>query len=215
MRILFIAFVLLSIMCFCTQRKANTSTAPVVDTTSVAYLLAHEPLKDTSLVFQSWSPELNINTEYIAQMTTAERAALGYVATFIGCQCQWDGKANEDLSNLDCAIITALGLGYQCSDEHLGFLRQWFATDSLALESLDASNCPNVPFTATVQNYFEQIDLEISGDSIIVSYQAAGINVRAEKTWTWSEIDCFLLTAKGLVLLSEDRSEVIVKSFGE
>ena len=67
-----------------------------------------------------------LNQDYIKTMTDPEKAALGYVATFVGNDCWWDGEANEEKSNLDCKIITTLGLGYQCSNEHLGFLRKWF-----------------------------------------------------------------------------------------
>jgi len=45
-------------------------------------------------------------------MTDQEKAAIGYVYTSIGNECWWDAEANDDRSNLDCKIITALGLVY-------------------------------------------------------------------------------------------------------
>ena len=94
-------------------------------------------------------------------MTDPEKAALGCIATFIGSECWWDGETNNDRTNLDCKIITALGLGYQCSDEHLLFLRKWFSTDKEVLSKLETSNCPTTPYTATSQNTFDEIKLII------------------------------------------------------
>lgn len=78
-----------------------------------------------------------LNIDYINSMTSQEKAAIGYVSTYIGNECWWDGEANDDRSNLDCKIITALGLGYQCSESHLGFLRKWFSTDYEVLSELE------------------------------------------------------------------------------
>lgn len=154
-----------------------------------------------------------VNQAYLESMTDPERAALGYVATFIGNECWWDGKANADRSNLDCKLITALGLGYQCSDEHLGFLRRWFADDQQVLDELEKSNCPTTPYTATIQNTFDEISLTVKNDSIIVSFQASGVNIREQRSWNWSETDYFKLTGGKLRLVKKDQSEERLETF--
>ncbi|MBI1184723.1 hypothetical protein GC194_10650 [bacterium] len=142
-----------------------------------------------------------LNTDFIKRITDAQRAAIGYVATFIGNECWWDGEANDDRNNLDCKIISALGLGYQCSPSHLGFLRQWFANDTDVLDKLEKNNCPTTPYTATIQETFESIQLVQRSDTIIVNFVAGGVNLRELKTWEWWQTDCFLQTGSHLNLV--------------
>lgn len=156
------------------------------------------------------SSSIFLNEEYIKSMTPQEKVAIGYVATFIGNQCRWDGKANEDRSNLECKIISALGLGYQCSENHLGFLRKWFATDEQVLSELEA--CPTIPNTATVQNTFDEIVIATKGNSISVYFKASGVNLREEESWNWSETVYFSATTDNLNLVKKDRSDLVVES---
>jgi len=154
-----------------------------------------------------------INQEYIKTMTDAEKAAIGYVATFIGNECWWNGEANDNRSNLDCKIITALGLGYQCSDTHLGFLRKWFSNDKKVLSELEKGNCPTTPDTATIQDTFNEIELTIKNDTIIVYYEVCGMNMREQNSWEWSESDYFLFKDNKLKLLKKGMSEVTYETF--
>jgi hypothetical protein len=154
-----------------------------------------------------------INKDYLESMTDPEKAALGYVASFIGNECWWDGAANDERSNLDCRIITALGLGYQCSKEHLGFLQRWFSTDKLIMSELGKSNCPTTPYTATSQTTFDEIKLMTRNDTIIVFYQASGVNMREQASWQWSESNYFILTDNHLKLFKKDKSEVKYETF--
>lgn len=154
-----------------------------------------------------------LNTNYISTMTNQEKAAIGYVSTFIGNECWWDGEANDDRSNLDCKIITALGLGYQCSESHLGYLRKWFSDDKEVLSELEKSNCPTTPYTAISQNTFDKIVINTKGDSISVYYEAGGVNVREQESWEWSETVYFIATTNNLKLIKKDRSEVNHEKF--
>jgi hypothetical protein len=43
-----------------------------------------------------------INEDFCKTITDPERAALGYVATFIGNECWWDAEPKDDRSNLKC-----------------------------------------------------------------------------------------------------------------
>ncbi|PTB97108.1 hypothetical protein C9994_04375 [Marivirga lumbricoides] len=146
-------------------------------------------------------------------MTNQEKAAIGYVSTFIGNECWWDGEANEDRSNLDCKIITALGLGYQCSEKHLGYLRKWFSGDKEVLSELQKSNCPTIPYTATSQNTFDKIVIDTKGDSISVYYEVDGTNVREQESWEWSETAYFIATTDNLKLIQKVKSDVDQEKF--
>src|SRR5690606_19473377 len=86
---------------------------------------------------------ITLDEEYIKTISEPEKAALAYVATFIGNECVWDGNANENRSNLKCKILWALDLGYQCSPQHLDFLRFWFRSNEDILKELE--NCPTTP----------------------------------------------------------------------
>ena len=156
---------------------------------------------------EEWKTDINtieLNQKYFKTMTEPEKAALAYIATFIGNECEWDGKANENRSNLRCKILWALDLGYQCSYEHLSFLRLWFRNNKDILNELE--NCPTTPDGATVQNTFDEINLEIEGDMITIFFKANGINMREEKTWSWTEKHFFEFKKNELILLKKDIS---------
>ncbi|PRD48068.1 hypothetical protein [Sphingobacterium haloxyli] len=152
-----------------------------------------------------------LDEAYIANISDPEKAALGYVATFIGNECAWDGKASPSRSNLKCKILTALDLGYQCSDTHLGFLRQWFRGDSTALKKLEA--CPTIPDGSTIQDTFNKIDLKVDGNEIIVAYTVVSINTRHGKSWTWDVKDHFRFHDNRLELVKTERSEPAAADF--
>ncbi|MEZ4859023.1 MAG: hypothetical protein R2781_09455 [Flavobacteriaceae bacterium] len=124
---------------------------------------------------------LVFNNEYLENISPQERAALGFVATFIGNECEWEGNPNETRSNLSCQFLTALKLGYQCSETHLGFLRTWFSQDTTALNKL--KSCPTIPNTATLQTAIDTIALEIDDEMhrILVHYEYLNINTREGK----------------------------------
>ena len=129
---------------------------------------------------------------------------MGYVVTFIGSDCDWDGERKNEGINLKCKALTALNLGYQCSEKHLGFLRKWFATDSKSLKEL--GNCPTVPFTAASQNTFDYINLKVIGNKISVTFAANGVNMRSEENWSWTETNHFEFNDEHINLVKIDKS---------
>ncbi len=147
-----------------------------------------------------------LNENYIKTISEPEKVALAYVATFIGNECSWDGKADENRSNLKCKILDALDLGYQCSSKHLDFLRFWFRNDKEILKELE--NCPTTPDGATIQDTFDEINLEVNGNKIIISFKANGINMREENSWNWSEKHFFESKKNELILLKKEISPV-------
>jgi len=151
---------------------------------------------------------LFINYEYINLMSDPEKAALGYVATFVGNDCWWNGDADENRSNLDCRIITALDLGYQCSDRHLDFLRHWFRNDAEVLSELQKSNCPTTPNTSTIQDTFDDIELTVKGDSIIIHYNVRAVNLREQESWKWTETDYFKINKDYIKLIAKKKTKI-------
>ncbi|MFN7115563.1 MAG: hypothetical protein ACK4TA_02120 [Saprospiraceae bacterium] len=145
-----------------------------------------------------------INEAFCKNMSDAEKAALGFVGTFIGSECWWDGEAKEDRSNLKCKILTSLNLGYQCSEQHIGFLKQWFKNDKTALEKLN--DCPTIPYTATIQETFNDIRLTTKGDKITVWYAASGVNLREEQEWDWTEEITFQVNGNDLNIIEQKSS---------
>lgn len=176
-------------------------------------------LKDTTVTFlwrdmkydSSLSDTFNsifLNQNYLNSISDSEKAALGYVATFVGNECWWDGEANPDRSNLDCKIITALGLGYQCSDQHLDFLRKWFSTDKQVLSELEKDHCPTTPYTSTFQNSFDEITIKTKGDSVKIEYKVSAVNLREHLSSHWTESAHFTVSNNSVQLIKKHKSEV-------
>jgi len=147
-----------------------------------------------------------INEDFCKTISEPERAALGYVATFIGNECWWDGEAKIDRSNLKCKILTSLNLDYQCSSKHLGFLRDWFKNDVKSLKELEY--CPTTPYTSTIQDTFNEIILTVKGNEISVFFKANGVNLREGDSWSWEETDYFELNGNNIKLIKKDESKV-------
>ncbi|QQT25893.1 hypothetical protein [Sphingobacterium spiritivorum] len=158
-----------------------------------------EELKDTFNM-------IRINEDLAKSLSDPERAAIGYVATFIGNECQWDGPYKDDRSNLKCKILTALQLGYQCSEQHIDFLKKWFNEDKTVLEEL--KGCPTIPDGATVQNTFDEISFKKDGDKLVVSFIVSGYNMREEKSWKWVETDYFEINGSTIRCVRKDKGKV-------
>jgi hypothetical protein len=213
----FVSIVSIVFLFSCGITNNHTAKKPSEITNSTSCFVAPKTysLKDKTIKFL-WSVKKHnesqrdsfntivINEDYCKTITDPERAALGYVATFIGNECWWDGNANDDRSNLKCKILTSLNLGYQCSDKHLGFLLQWFKNDKTVLEEL--KDCPTTPYTSTIQDTFDEITLTVKGDTIRVWFKANGVNMREQKCWSWSETDYFKLNNSELKLIKKDES---------
>ncbi|MBW2455141.1 MAG: hypothetical protein JRI68_11555 [Deltaproteobacteria bacterium] len=125
--------------------------------------------------------KLVLDVEDLATMTDAERAAVGYLATTIGTDCDWVGKRGE---NLDCKLTTALDLGYQCSDPHRQYLDKWLGDDRPA-------QCVKRPITAFTQTAFHWLTITTVGSKITVTYAAQGVSLQDRRSWSWEETIVF------------------------
>lgn len=134
----------------------------------------------------------HLNENYIKTLTGQQRAALGYIATFVGNDCDWDGDKKTDESNLKCKLLSALDLGYQCSEKHLSFLKEWFKGDQKILE--DLKDCKRTPNSANIQDSFIEIRMLTVNNTITITYSAIGFDLNSKNKWKWTEESIFTFT---------------------
>ncbi|MBE7443628.1 MAG: hypothetical protein HS119_14370 [Flavobacteriales bacterium] len=205
----FLYITTLFLLASCGQIKSNSDKQNVTNVdTAETFTLTDKTVK---FLWRDSSASIVINENFCKTISDPEKAALGYVATFIGNECWWDGDYTDKRDNLKCEIMTALNLGYQCSDKHLGFLRQWFKNDTTALKELEA--CPTTPNTSTIQDTFDEIILTTKGNEISVFFKATGVNMREEESWNWTETDYFQLDNDNIKLIKQNKSKVNVEHF--
>lgn len=144
-----------------------------------------------------------VDTNFCKHISEPERAAIGFVTTFIGNECYWDGDAKEDMSNLKCRLTDALHLGYQCSDMHLKFLREWFKNDPASLSKI--KDCPLIPHTASIQTTFDEIRLTVKDSVIKVWYRANGMDMHSNDAWYWTQEDTFEVDGNSIKLVKQQK----------
>lgn len=139
---------------------------------------------------------LQLNNTFIKTVSDQQRAALGYIATDVSNECYWDGNKKADESNLKCKFLTALNLGYQCSETHLSFLRKWFKEDTKVLERLQY--CNKTESSAKIQDHFIEVKISTTKDTIKILYSAIGEDLEKQKKWTWQEESTYSFTKTGI-----------------
>lgn len=139
---------------------------------------------------------LQLNTNYIKTLTDQQRAALGYIATDVSSECNWDGAKKADGSNLKCKFLSALNLGYQCSETHLSFLKKWFKEDTKVLDRLQY--CNKTESSAKIQDHFIEIKMITTKETIKILYSALGEDLDKQKIWSWQEESTYSFTKTGI-----------------
>jgi len=141
---------------------------------------------------------IQLNEDYIKTVTNQQRAALGYIAAFVGNECEWDGAKNADESNLKCKLNYALGFGYQCSDQQLSFLKKWFRKDKKIIENLQS--CKKTPTSSsTIQDRFISLNM-FTGDGVIkIIYSAVGVDLDKQRQWQWTEESTYSFTENQII----------------
>jgi hypothetical protein len=143
-----------------------------------------------------------IDSEIIKKLPPSKKAVLAYISSLVGNECKRVETFEEqfvetDEYHLRCELTSALGLGYQCEEAHLEYLRNWFKEDSLTLEELE--DCYMIPWTATVQTRINQLKLATEGDKIYVFLHAEGVNFSENLNWEWEQILIFKEKANSLI----------------
>lgn len=139
---------------------------------------------------------LQLNEDYIKTITDQQRAALGYIATDVGGECYWDGEKKADKSNLKCKLLSALNLGYQCSETHLSFLKKWFKDDLKVLERLQY--CNKTDSSQKIQDGFVTLKMMTNQSTIKIIYSAVGSDSTAQQKWSWTEESTYSFTKNGI-----------------
>jgi len=141
--------------------------------------------------------DLIIDADFVRRLHPALKASIAYTTFDLCTECEWGEKHERGTrEGLECSMNDALGLGYQCSDFHLTFLRSWFRTDSSAINKFES--CPTIPNGATVLSSAQYVTVEAKGVKVIVSCKVGGYNFREQQSWVYERINTFEITKKGL-----------------
>ena len=123
---------------------------------------------------------IKIDDGYFANISGPEKAVLGYLASTIGNECFADGS----MKNIKCKILTALNLGYQCSEESKSFLKNWFRDDAAILGQI--VNCkPTI--ASTVEKTFDEVKISSDDNTIKVELKGLKLNIKENSASKWSE----------------------------
>jgi len=167
-------------------------------------------LKDTTLkvawreeVFDSKLKQtinsMVLNESYFSGVTEAEKAALGYLATFVGNECRQDGE------NVKCKILTALNLGYQCSESNKEFLKKWFSNEPDVLSEIES--CKSGLNISASTSTFDKITVTTKSDMIKIKYSAISANVKDNKLEQWTEELTFSVSGEKLDLVKRTKKK--------
>ena len=178
------------------------------------YLRNSLQLKDTSLKV-AWREEMYdsrlnqtissivLNDTYFKNITEPEKAALGYLSTFIGNECQWDGAPNSEQSNVKCKILSALSLGYQCSNVNKDFFKKWFSEGSEIMKEIESCKAA----VSSEQTSFRNISITTKDDVIKIKYTAIKANISKQKLEDWSEELTFRLSNDKIDLIKRTKKK--------
>jgi len=188
-------FTLLFLFSFSTSvfPQSNTTSSTAINKPSAENASQDIYIK---ILWLDTNGSLQLNTSYIKTLTDQQRAALGYIATDVSNECHWDGAKKADESNLKCKFLSALNLGYQCSETHLSFLKKWFKEDTKVLERLQY--CNKTESSARIQDHFVEVKMITTKDSIKILYSAVGEDLDKQKSWSWQEESTYSFTKTGI-----------------
>jgi hypothetical protein len=134
--------------------------------------------KGQSIFWLNEAYEPNVNLKPLEPLTPQVKAVLALYALRAGTGCpvgEWEGKTYI----MSCTLTSALGLGRQCSPDHLDIVRRWFK-DGIPPLNLSPGGlahakagkldmiCENVPDTATHRTILEVLRTERAGDILTV-----------------------------------------------
>lgn len=123
---------------------------------------------------------IKIDDSYFAGISGSEKAVLGYLASTIGNECFAEGNKQ----NVKCKILTALNLGYQCSEESKTYLKSWFRDDAAIVSQIE--NCkPTI--ASTVEKTFDEVKISSADNVIKVELKGLKLNIKENSASKWSE----------------------------
>ena len=123
---------------------------------------------------------IKLDDNYFSKISDPEKAVLGYLASTIGNECYADGSKQ----NVKCKILSALNLGYQCSEGNKSFLKNWFRDDAAIATQID--NCkPTLP--QSIERTFEEVKISSADNMIKVELKGLKLNIKESSASKWSE----------------------------
>jgi hypothetical protein len=123
---------------------------------------------------------IKLDDNYFANISGPEKAVLGYLASTIGNECFADGS----MQNVKCKILTALNLGYQCSQESKSFLKNWFRDDAEIVSRIE--NCKPT-LASTIEKTFDEVKISSESNVIKVELKGLKLNIKENTASKWSE----------------------------
>jgi hypothetical protein len=141
-----------------------------------------------------------IDEAYFSSVTDPEKAVLGYLASTIGNECFEDGGKQ----NVKCKLLTALNMGYQCSDANKTFLKNWFRDDAAIMKQIDKCK----PLIAkTIEKTFDEVKISSADNIIKISLKGLKLNIKENSASKWSEQMTFKLDGDKLTLTDRTKKE--------
>lgn len=123
---------------------------------------------------------IKLDDNYFANISGPEKAVLGYLASTIGNECYADGSKQ----NVKCKILTALKLGYQCSEESKTYLKSWFRDDAVIVSQVEKCK-PTLP--TTIEKTFDEVKISSADNKITVELKGLKLNIKENSVSKWSE----------------------------
>ncbi len=148
-----------------------------------------------------------LNLSYFKKMTEAERAILGFIATYAGTDCDLEYDAKP--VRYSCKLPLALGIGYQCSDEYLAFERKWFRNDTAVLNEL--KECNIRPSGANYVTSFGKIILTKTPGKIKIYFTKDSFSMHRMASADWAETFYFTVDADQVHLVKRTHTEAKVE----
>ncbi|HMQ78527.1 MAG TPA: hypothetical protein PKE39_16245 [Ignavibacteria bacterium] len=123
---------------------------------------------------------IKLDDNYFANISGPEKAVLGYLASTIGNECYADGSKQ----NVKCKILSALNMGYQCSEESKTFLKNWFRDDAVIVSQVEKCK-PTLP--TTIEKTFDEVKISSADNKISVELKGLKLNIKENSVSRWSE----------------------------
>ena len=176
----------------------NTNQPNYVSANTLQKVIWREDIYDPSL--KAHVNVIKIDENYFSKVTEPEKAVLGYLASTIGNECYADGSKE----NVKCKILTALNLGYQCSESNKSFLKNWFRDDASIVSQIE--NCkPTLP--ATIEKTFEEVKISTEDNTIKVELKGLKLNIKENTSSKWSESLSFKVDGDKVSLLERTKKQ--------
>lgn len=143
---------------------------------------------------------IKIDDSYFASISEPEKAVLGYLASTIGNECFTEGNKQ----NVKCKILTALNLGYQCSEESKTFLKSWFRDDAAIVSQIE--NCkPTI--ASTVEKTFDEVKISSADNVIKIELKGLKLNIKENSASKWSESISFKVSDNNLTVVERKKTD--------